>query len=154
MQLLTKWLKKTIAAPALFISLNVQAQSNATLTLERAYALAQQNYPIIRQKDLIRQTASISIENLNKGYLPQFTFSGQATYQSDVTTIDVSFPGFTFNPLSKDQYKALADVDQVIFDGGMIKQQKAAQQLNEVVEEQKVEVELYKLKDRINQFFL
>ncbi|MBK5273404.1 MAG: TolC family protein, partial [Bacteroidia bacterium] len=70
------------------------------------------------------------------------------------TTLDFSFPGFNYSPLSKDQYKATVDVNQVIFDGGMIRQQKVAQQLNELVEEQKIEVELYKLKDRIQQIFL
>src|SRR6266542_3154449 len=121
------------------------------LTLEGAYQLAQKNYPIIKQKDLVRQTADITISNLQKGYLPQISVNGQATYQSDVTKIDISLPGFDFNPPSKDQYKAVADVNQIIYDGGIIKQQKEAAKLNEEVEEQKVEVELYKLKDRINQ---
>jgi outer membrane protein TolC len=85
--------------------------------------------------------------------LPQISLSGQATYQSDVTKIEVSFPGFDFSPPSKDQYKAVADVNQVIYDGGIIKQQKQAARLNEEVEEQRVEVELYKLKDRINQIY-
>ena len=123
------------------------------LTLEEAYQQAQKNYPLIKQKDLVRQTADISISNLQKGYLPQISLSGQATYQSEVTKIDVSFPGFDFTPPSKDQYKAVADVNQAIYDGGLIKQQKQAALLNEEVEEQKVEVELYKVKDRINQIY-
>ena len=46
------------------------------------------------------------------------------------------------------------DVNQVIWDGGVIKQQKTMQQLNAEVEEQKIEVELYKLTDRINQIYV
>jgi len=42
----------------------------------------------------------------------------------------------------------------MIYDGGMTKEQKALQQLNATVEDQKVEVELYKLKERINQLYL
>jgi outer membrane protein TolC len=136
----------------LFISYSLQAQ-HSQLTLEEAYDQAQKNYPLIKQKDLVRQTADINISNLQKGYLPQVSLSGQATYQSDVTKIDVPFPGFDFNPPSKDQYKAVADVNQVIYDGGIIKQQKQAARLNEEVEEQRVEVEMYKLKDRINQIY-
>ena len=123
------------------------------LTLEDAYQQARANYPLIKQKDLIKQTAEINISNLQKGHLPQISLSGQATYQSDVTKIDVSLPGFDFNPPSKDQYKAVADVSQTIYDGGIIKQQKQAAKLTEELEEQRVEVELYKLKDRINQIF-
>ncbi len=154
MQLLTKWLNRSAAIASLLFSVSVRSQSTSGLTLVQAYEQAEKNYPVIKQKDLVKQTAAISIENLNKGYLPQLSLSGQATYQSDVTTLGITLPGFNFNPLSKDQYKVLADVNQVVYDGGMIKQQKVSQQLNQVVEEQKIEVELYKLKDRINQIFL
>jgi outer membrane protein TolC len=153
MQILTERLKNLINISLLFFTVSVQAQ-DSTLTLEKSYALAEQNYPVIKQRDLVRQTTQLSVENLSKGYLPQISLSGQATYQSDVTKIDVSFPGFNFNPPTKDQYKVVADVNQLIYDGGVIRQQKVSQQLNEEVEEQKVEVELYKLKDRINQIYL
>jgi outer membrane protein TolC len=153
MQILAKWLKNFIGILLLFFVISVRAQ-DSVLTLEKSYALAEQNYPVIKQRDLVKQTAQLSIENLSKGYLPQISLSGQATYQSDVTKIDVSFPGFNFNPPTKDQYKVVADVNQVIYDGGVIRQQKISQQLNEEVEEQKVEVELYKLKDRISQIYL
>jgi outer membrane protein TolC len=153
MQILTKRLKNLIGIPLLLFATFMQAQ-DSVLTLEKSYVLAEQNYPVIKQRDLVKQTAQLTIENLSKGYLPQISLSGQATYQSDVTKIDVSVPGFNFNPPSKDQYKVLADVNQLVYDGGVIRQQKISQQLNEEVEEQKVEVELYKLKDRINQIYL
>jgi len=124
------------------------------LTLGQAYQMSQKNYPAIKQKDLIRQTASISIDNLQKGFLPQLTLSGQATYQSDVTSIPILLPGITVESPSKDQYKLLADISQLIYDGGMTKEQKALQQQNAATENQKVEVELYKLKERINQLYL
>lgn len=124
------------------------------LTLDSAYAAARNNYPLIRQKELIKQTADITIENLRKNYLPQVTLSGQATYQSDVTSIDVPIQGIKIEPPGKDQYKVLADVNQLIYDGGQVKQQQVLQELNAVVEDQRLEVELFKLRDRINQLFL
>jgi outer membrane protein TolC len=42
----------------------------------------------------------------------------------------------------------------LIYDGGVTKEQKVLQQLSASVEDQKVEVELYKLKERINQIYL
>ena len=45
------------------------------LTLEDAYREAQTNYPVIKQKDLVRQTAELSISNLSKGNLPQLSFN-------------------------------------------------------------------------------
>ncbi len=130
------------------------AQELKKLTLQQAYDMSQKNYPVIKQKDLVRQTSAINIANLQKGFLPQVTISGQATYQSDVTKIDVSLPGFSFNPPDKDQYKLVADVSQLIYDGGVTKEQKTLQQLNASVEDKKIEVELYKLRERINQIYL
>lgn len=130
------------------------SSAQESLSLQKAYDLSQQNYPLIKQRDLIKQTTGYAIDNLSKGFLPQFSLSGQATYQSQVTEFAVPIPGFTFNGPSKDQYKVLADINQLIYDGGVIKQQKDIQRLNDDVEQQKIEVELYKIKDRINQLFL
>jgi len=132
----------------------VSAQTINQLSLSQAYELAQKNYPVIKQKGLVKQTEDLTIENLRKGYLPQATVSGQATYQSEVTGIDIALPGVNIQSPAKDQYKVLADVNQVVYDGGLIKQQQKVTHLNTEVEEQKIEVELYKLKDRINQIYL
>lgn len=132
----------------------VSAQSVDRLTLAQTYELAQKNYPVIKQKELVRQTANITIENLQKGYLPQFTVNGQATYQSDVTGFNISLGGINIQAPDKDQYKVIGDLNQIIYDGGVIRQQKVAAQLNADVQQQQVEVELYQLKDRINQVYL
>lgn len=130
------------------------AQEMKKLDLQQAYQLAEANYPVIKQKELVKQTSAINIENLQKGFLPQVSISGQATYQSDVTKIDVSLPGIDFNPPGKDQYKLVTDISQLIYDGGVTKEQKILQQLNASAEEQKLEVELYKIKERVNQIYL
>lgn len=133
--------------------ISVQA-AGQTYTLPQVQELAKSNYPAVKQKDLVKQTAAINIENLQKGFLPQVNISGQATYQSDVTKVPISMPGLNIESPNKDQYKLVADVSQLVFDGGLTKEQKSLQQLNAAVEEQKVEVELYKLKERINQLYL
>lgn len=136
----------------LFFAQRAVAQDMQRLTLSQAYDLARQNYPLIKQKDLVKQTAGLSIENLGKGYLPQLTISGQATYQSEVTEVKV--PGLNIESLSKDQYKLVAEASQLLYDGGAIRQQKNIQQLNAAVEDQRIEVELYNVRDRINQLYL
>jgi len=132
----------------------IVAPAQESLTLHQAYDLAQKNYPLIKQRELINKTREYTIDNLSTGFLPQLNLSGQATYQSEVTSVKVPIPGVNIESPSKDQYKVLADVNQLIYDGGSIKQQKNIQDLTAEVEQQKIEVELYKLKDRINQLFL
>jgi len=132
----------------------IMCQELKRLDLQQAYDLAQKNYPVIKQRDLVRKTAELTIENISKGYLPQLAINGQATFQSDVTTIKGSIiPGFNIQAPDKDQYKVTADVSQLLFDGGILREEKNTQRLNAAVEEQKVEIELHTLKDRINQLY-
>ena len=127
-----------------------QAQS---LTLAQCYELAKKNYPLIKQRALISQSKEFSVANLRSGYLPQLSINGQATYQSAVTQVPISLPGLDIKPLSKDQYKIYADINQNLFDGNNIKNQSLVQETSARVEDQKLEVELYKVNDRINQIF-
>ncbi len=122
-----------------------------SLTIEECYALAAQNYPLVKQRELITKSNEYTLQNLSKGYLPQLSIIGQATYQSEVTQVPIDAP--LIPTLSKDQYKLYAEVNQTLFDGGVLKQQKRTQESNTVVEQQKLEVELYKIKDKINQLF-
>lgn len=128
----------------------LQAQS---LTIETCYTLAAENYPLVKQRELLTKSNEYTLQNLSKGYMPQLTLAGQATYQSEVTQIPISVPGMNVPVLSKDQYKFYGEVTQTLFDGGVIKQQKLTQQSNLQVEQQKLEVELYKIRERINQLF-
>ena len=142
----------------LFLPLGIFAQS---LTIESCQEKAKANYPLVKQYGLIEQTARYNIDNANRGYLPQLTLSAKATYQSDVTQI----PAFlapkdpsTGKPipitqLSKDQYQAVLEASQLIWDGGAICAQNKITKAGTEMEKQKLEVDLYTLKDRVNQLF-
>jgi len=145
------YLKKIVATFFLITCvLMLKAQSNS-ITLDSCYAWARKNYPLIKQYELITKSNAYTLENISKGYLPQININAQATYQSDVTQLPKGIPGVSV--LSKDQYKIYAEVNQVIYDGGVLKEQKKLQDANSVVAGQQLEVELYKLKDRVNQLY-
>jgi len=55
--------------------------------------------------------------------------------------------------LPKDQYQALLEATQVIWDGGVISTQNKITKAGAEVEKQKLEVDLYTLNDRVNQLF-
>ncbi|WP_291205941.1 TolC family protein [Dyadobacter sp.] len=136
------------------IAMHLQAQ-NKPLTIREAYQLARKNYPMIRQQVLIEKTRDYSVSNAAKGYLPQLTVQGQATYQSAVTEfkLPVSIPAVEFPSISKDQYKVYGEVNQTIYDGGNVRTQVRSHEANAQVESQKLEIELYKLNERVNQLF-
>ncbi len=130
-----------------------KAQNADQLTLADCHKLAEQNYPLIKQRELIAKTAEYTIANIQKGYLPQLSVNGQATYQSEVTAIPIRIIGVKIPILSRDQYKLYGELDQVVYDGGEISGQKQLQKANEATNQQQLQAELYQLKDRVNQLF-
>ncbi len=140
--------------PLLLILITVfPAVLYAQVTLEQCQEKARNNYPLIKRASLIDQTEKFNLENAAKAYLPQVSFSAKATYQSDVTEIPISLPNLTIEGLTKDQYQAVAEVSQVIWDGGAVKAQQQVLKANAEAEKQKLETDLYALRERVNQVF-
>ncbi len=144
-----------LCLPMLFAGIKAYAQSPPHLTIQQVYELARKNYPLIKQRELITKTKEYSVSNAAKGYLPALSINGQATYQSTVTTFPftIPIPGFSVPKYSKDQYKVYGELDQVVYDGGVIKNQKQSAEANEAIQQQNLDVELYALYDRVNQLF-
>ncbi len=134
-----------------FILISFRPSTAQQLTIEECYDKARQNYPLIKQKELVAKSKEFTIDNVKSGYLPQVSLNGQASYQSEVTRLPG--PAVLVEPLSKDQYKVFVDVNQSIYDGGVVKKNSALQETASLVEDQKIEVELYQIKERINQIY-
>ena len=125
---------------------------SAQLTLEECYRAARENYPLVRQFDLIERTKDFTVENAAKGYFPQLSFSGKASYQSDVTKMPFSIPGVEFG-LDNDQYQLVLELNQTIWDGGVVRNRKEEARAESEVQKGQLEVNLYALNDRVNQLF-
>lgn len=134
----------------------VQAQ---TVTLDECQQLAQENYPLIKQYDLIRQTTDYTVSNISKGWLPQISAMAQATYQSDVMTLPdplqtmLGQQGFDVKGLKKDQYRIGIDLNQTIYDGGLISGQKNIARLEGEVQTAQTTTDLYTIRQRVNDIY-
>ncbi len=132
-------------------------QVSDTVTLEYCYQQARKNYPLARQLDLLGKSAELRIRNLNKNHLPQMNVNGNASLQSEVTDVVIvlpaNLPAIGMPPLSKDWYKLTVDVNQSIYDGNLVNFQKKIENSNLQTDEKSIQIELYKLKDRINQVY-
>lgn len=128
-------------------------------SLEECQRAAEENYPLIRQYDLIEKTTDLTVANIGKGWLPQVAASAQATWQSDV----VSFPkqmqavyqqmGLNMKGLSKDQYRVGVDINQTVYDGGMISSQQQVAREQGKVQAAQNEVSLYNVRKRVNEMY-
>ncbi|OGU33099.1 MAG: hypothetical protein A2057_15745 [Ignavibacteria bacterium GWA2_35_9] len=145
-------MKRLLIIPIFLLSVGL-VKPQKTLTLDECYHKSRENYPLILQKGYIVKSKDYTVSNVWNGYFPQITISGQATYQSDVIALPISFPGITDYKLTKDQYKVIADVSQVIYDGGIISSQSDFQNSLAEADNQKLEIELLKVKERVNQIY-
>lgn len=144
-------MKENLTALLVLLSLVVNAQQK--LTLEDCYALANKNYPIAKQAELLQQKNTYEIDALKKGKLPKIDLNAQATYQSEVTELPLKIPNVVVTPLNKDQYRATLDVNQLIYNGGVIDANAKLKEAQTKTQQQQVAVSLYQLKTRINQYY-
>ena len=137
-----------------FFTLSLAAMlAHAQLTLEECQRRAQDNYPLVRQYGLIEKARGYDLSNAGKGYLPQFSLSGKATYQSDITRLPVEIPNLDIETVPKDQYQGMLEVQQTLWDGGDIRSRKRLTRAASEVELEKQHVDMYALTDRVNQLF-
>ena len=123
------------------------------ITLEECQRKTRENYPLVRQYGLIEKTKEYNLANASKGYLPQFTLSGKASWQSEVTELPVQVPGVDIKGLPKDQYQVMMELKQNIWDGGEIRSRKEQVKASSDVGREKLNVDMYALTERVNQVY-
>ncbi|MCD6544115.1 MAG: TolC family protein [Flavobacteriaceae bacterium] len=134
-----------------FIPLSSFAQE--PLSLEECYNLAETNYPKAKQSALVKEQSDLNSEIIKTHKYPKIDFDAQATYQSDVIHFPTENPGLLFELPNKDQYRATLTLNQLIYGGGTIDAAIAEENAKSFTQLQKVNVELYQLKPKINQIY-
>ena len=128
-------------------------------TLDDCQQAAEKNYPLIQQYGLIEKTTQLTVANIQKGWLPQVSAQAQATYQSDVTAWPsemkamMSGMGIDMRGLTKDQYRVGIDVQQTIYDGGVIGSQKRIAREQGKVQAAQNKVNIYNVRKRVNEMY-
>ena len=128
-------------------------------TLEECQRAAENNYPLIRQYGLIDKTTELTVDNIQKGWLPQVSALAQFTYQSDVPSWPdqmksmMTGMGIDMKGLRKDQYKIGVDVSQTVYDGGVLSSQKAIAREQGSVQKAQNDVSMYQIHKRVNEMY-
>ena len=148
-------MKKNMSSLCLImITCTCHAQS-----LDVCQQAAEKNYPFIKQYDLINQTTQLTVDNIQKGWLPQVNVSAQATYQSAVASWPKNLQqvyqqmGLNMKGLSKDQYKISVELQQTIYDGGAISNQRRIIEQEGKVQKAQTESNLYQVRCRVNEMY-
>jgi len=143
----------------LIVILLLSLPTFAQLGIEECYEKAVANYPLVKQYGLIEQSREYNLSNAARAWLPQISLNAKASYQSDVTKIPLDFSqdpmlvNMKIEELSKDQYGVTLDVTQTLWDGGATKARSEQIKAQAAVENEELKVNLYAVKERINQIF-
>ncbi|MFP4023554.1 MAG: TolC family protein [Thiohalospira sp.] len=138
----------------LWFSNSLIAQENV-IHLQDCYDQMMNNYPLAWESEIYSNISDLKMQNIKTGWLPQSEFKAQATYQSEVMDIDIDIPfgGIDIPQPDKDQYRAVLEVNQLIYDWGRIKSAKQFENAELEVNKQNNKVELNQLKEQVNKFY-
>jgi outer membrane protein TolC len=129
------------------------AMAQRILTLKECYQKALASTSLAGEKDSYASLWQLNDKNLSKGWLPSLDANGSFIYNSSVVDIGSAFGSllpFPVKSLPHEQYKVTLDINQVIYDGGVIKSSRNLEKANLGVNQKQTETDLYKLRSQIN----
>ena len=146
-------MKAHITGLLLFFSTMVWGQE--TFTLAEWHRLAVENAPRLGDKELIRQMGELKLDQAGTSWYPSMNLNGRMSYQSDVVTVALTDPTIPveFPEVPHDQYGLNLDVSQNLYDGGIARTKKSYEEALTEADLQKVEVDLYGIKGKVNSYF-
>ncbi|MDD4384494.1 MAG: TolC family protein, partial [Bacteroidales bacterium] len=137
-----------------------QLKAQNFISLKECYDKAYASTPIASEKDFYNQLGQVKDKNLSKGWLPTLDANGSFVYNSSVMDLSevmgsLPIPGIAnlIKPLPHEQYKITLDINQTIYDGGTVKSAKAVERAEHTINEKQTEVDLYKLRTQINNYY-
>lgn len=129
------------------------------VTLDACRRMARDMYPVSKQYGLIDQSEQYGLSNAARGWLPKFTFSAQASWQTDAAQFPDALSamlaemGTEMQGMRQDQYKVALDLSQNIYDGGRSAAEKSVALAQARTDRLAVDVELYELESRVDDIF-
>lgn len=123
-----------------------------TLTLEECKQLAHDNYPAVKQYQLIQQARDYTLQNIAKGWLPQvsanaggYAFTDMLDVGSQMKSIGIDMKNYMFN--------GSVTINQHIYDGGQVAANKRVSIAQSEVQKNQLDVSMYEINERVEQLY-
>lgn len=138
----------------LFLVYGYSQNSKSSLSLNEAYGLLRNNYPLLQNMDLKEAFFDSEQQVLAANRKPQIELKAEGRIQSET----VGFPDEFAIPVDLDlplySLRSYAELNYLLYDGGLNKAASGQLEARRLAERQSLEVSLYELKNRINQLFM
>jgi hypothetical protein len=133
----------------------LKSQNTDTLTLDICLRAVVNNSPLSRQLVHFDEILKNKIGNLNTNWYPSVGINAQANYNSEAIDFsDINLPGGISLPSSPlDQYKIWTEINQQLYDGGVVNAQKAIERAGNGADRKQTESELLKIRQQVSKVF-
>jgi len=131
-----------------FIAFALKAQLADTIDLFQCYKLVRSNAPQRAMLGINNNSTHLEVQKINSNNLPNVTGYGKAFYQSDAIAVPAA--GME---IDRFQYNAGVNVDQKLFDGGLVAIQRDIKQIEGEIKNLETETSLYKYNELVNKYF-
>ncbi|QZE15607.1 TolC family protein [Halosquirtibacter laminarini] len=124
-----------------------------TITLEECKEWSHDVFPLFRSQKIYQSLLDKEQAVVHYDKYPSFVIKGQASYQSDVVSLDEPSPLFSFPEISKDQYQLFVEVNQSIYDGGVKQVKGEINILNDSICHLSFMMDLHRLDEKLEQTY-
>lgn len=130
------------------------------VTLSECYDLAESNTGLLREKENYALISGLKDENIRKNLMPSLDLGGTFLYNSSVidmgsTLGNLPFPGIAdaIDPMPHEQYRLTLEVNQVIYDGGAVKNARALGQADLAISQKETDTGILRIRDEVTGYF-
>lgn len=135
-----------LATVTTLLSLSVSAQ----ITLDECKTSARDNYPAVKQYQLIELSRDYTVDNASKAWLPKVSVAAGAVAMTDLTE---KMATGAATDISNEFYGAMLQVNQTIYDGGTTAARKRVTRAEADVEKGRLDVTMYDINSRVEEIF-
>ena len=122
------------------------------ISLTDCRKMAHDNYPAIKQYQLIDQSRDFTLDNVAKGWLPQVSASAGAYAFTDLLKTSEQMERMGID-MKNWLINASVTIRQNVYDGGQIAAQKNVASAQSNVQKHQLDVSMYAINERIDQLF-
>ena len=118
-------------------------------TLDRFIQAAVEHHPLSSKSRSEQELLRLKLDALQSVNWPDISLNAQVGYQSMVPEFPLRIPGVSYPDIPKDRYQASVDIQQRMYDGGLLKQRMQVAALESEITQARLQTERYPVQHQV-----